>query len=116
MTKLIIWAPRIMAILTALFIGMFALDVFNEGHGFWDTLMGLMIHLIPSFALAVIIAISWRRQLVGAAVFILVAVAYAVSVGSNHPDWVLGISGPLGLTGILYLLGWIKGRKKSEQK
>ena len=36
--QLLFWTPRILGILFALFLSMFALDVFGEGYGFWGTL------------------------------------------------------------------------------
>ena len=42
------WAPRILSIIFAGFISLFALDVFNEGHSFWETLLALAVHLIPT--------------------------------------------------------------------
>ena len=44
--KTILWTPRVLAILYAAFISVFALDVFGEGYGFpvvlWALLMGTL--------------------------------------------------------------------------
>ena len=37
--QLLHWTPRILGILFAGFLGLFALDVFNEGHTFWRTIL-----------------------------------------------------------------------------
>ena len=47
---LVFWTPRFFGVLFALFISMFALDVFGEGRGFWETTLALLMHLIPAFA------------------------------------------------------------------
>jgi len=45
--KALYWAPRIIAILFIVFISLFALDVFIEGYGFWETIVALFMHLVP---------------------------------------------------------------------
>ena len=44
------WTPRILCIVFALFLSLFSLDVFGEGYGFWETLLALLIHLVPGLA------------------------------------------------------------------
>ena len=41
------WSPRILCILFAIFISLFALDVFGEGDGFWEFSLQLVIGLGP---------------------------------------------------------------------
>jgi hypothetical protein len=33
--RMLFWTPRLLSILFAIFISLFALDVFGEGYGFW---------------------------------------------------------------------------------
>jgi hypothetical protein len=47
--KLLTWLPRIPGMLFAVFISLFALDVFSEEKGFLQTLIALLMHLIPTF-------------------------------------------------------------------
>ena len=47
--RLLYWVPRILCILFAAFISLFALDVFGEGYGFWHSVLTLMVHLIPTY-------------------------------------------------------------------
>ena len=82
---------------------MFALDVFSEGYGFGETILALLIHLVPTFIVIISLVIAWRWEWVGAILFIAVAFLFLVSSGGE--SWV--ISGPLFLIGILFLFNWI---------
>ena len=67
--QLLYWAPRVLCIVTAIFISLFALDVFNEGKGFWGRAVALLIHLIPTFLILVVLSVSWRREWIGGVLF-----------------------------------------------
>jgi hypothetical protein len=64
---------------------MFALDIFDMGLGFWGTIVGLFMHLIPSFLLTIAIIIAWRWEWVGAVLFIGWAIWYVIS--ARGFDW-----------------------------
>ena len=95
----LVWAPRVLGIAVALFIGVFALDALSEG------VRAILMHLVPTFVLLVAVLLAWRRPWVGALVFIALAVVYAASVPAR-PDWILVISGPLLAVGLLFLWSW----------
>ena len=57
------WMPRILCLLFAASLSLFALDVFGEHSGFWETLVGLLMHLVPTFAALIVLAVSWRWEL-----------------------------------------------------
>lgn len=97
----LIWAPRVLAIATTLFLSLFALDAFRD-QPLARNLLDFAIHLIPSVLLAAVIAVAWRAPWFGALVFGALGTAYAAAVFENHPNWVLIISGPLFLTALLY--------------
>jgi hypothetical protein len=103
--KLMLWSPRILGILVALFLGLFALDVFEPGKRFGEVLPGFLIHITPSVVLLLIVAVSWRWEWVGGIVFVALATFYAVTQ-SNHVDWILVIAGPLVFVGVLFFLSW----------
>jgi len=116
MKKFIYWSPRILSILFVIFLSLFALDVFGEFSG-WDLVVALFMHLIPSFVLLLVILIAWRRDLVGAFVFIAGGFFYIWVAGLNRPiSWYLAISGPAFLVGILFAINWILNRKKDKLK
>lgn len=107
--QMLYWAPRALCIVFALFISIFALDVFSEAKGFWITLLALLMHLIPTFLLLIVLAVSWRREWIAGILFPLLGVLYVVWAW-NKPfaAWstLLLMAGPLVLTGALFLLNW----------
>ena len=105
--RLLFWTPRVLCIAFALFISLFALDVFSEGYNFWKTVLALMIHLTPTVVIVAVLAVSWRWEWVGGILFILFGAFCIVEVWGRFP-WVtyLVISGPLFLIGVLFLINW----------
>src|SRR5262249_53398337 len=63
--RLLFWTPRVLCLLFAAFISLFALDVFGESRGFWQTALALAMHLIPTFILLAVLALSWRWEWIG---------------------------------------------------
>ena len=102
-TRFFFWTPRVLCILFAVFISVFALDVFSEGYGFGETILALLIHLIPTFLVVIALVIAWRREMVGVILFIALALLYLVS--SRGKGWI--ISGPLFLISGLFLFDWL---------
>jgi hypothetical protein len=104
----IFWTPRIVGILFAVFISLFALDIFSEGYGFWESILALLIHLVPTYLVILALIIAWRWEWVGAILFIALGAFYIIWSWREFP-WVtyLAISGPLFLVGILFLVNWI---------
>ena len=101
------WAPRVLCIVFAAFISMFAMDVFGEGKGVWETTLDLMMHLIPTFVIVGVLVVSWRREWVGGVLFIALGLLYVVWAWGRFPfATYLLIAGPLAVTGILFLLNW----------
>ncbi len=110
--KIIYWLPRILSIGFVLFLSLFSLDVFSEYSG-WNAVLPLLIHLLPSFVLLGAVAISWKRDLIGAIIFFGFAVFYVFAVGFDRPwSWYAGISGPAAVVGIFFFLNWLLKRKK----
>ena len=60
--RTLFWTPRALSILFIAFLSMFALDVFGEGLSFWQTLLALTMHLIPSFILIAALVLAWRWE------------------------------------------------------
>jgi hypothetical protein len=105
--QILYWTPRIAGILFVLFLSLFALDIFELKLGFWGTILGLFMHLIPSIVLTIAIAFAWRREWVGAVLFIGWAVFYIVRFQGF--DWIAYamIAGIPLVIGILFLVDWI---------
>ncbi len=101
------WTPRILGILFAAFIGLFSLDVFETGGGFWAMLGGFLIHNIPTFFLLAALILGWRWEWVGAVGFPCFGIWYlAFMRGFGAGIYILMAGIPM-LVGVLFLVGWI---------
>ena len=112
--KMLFWSPRLLCILFAAFISMFALDVFEDGFKGLETILALAMHMIPTALIVIIIIVSWRWEWVGGILFNGLAVFYIVWAWGKFPFVTyLAISGPAFLIGILFILNW---KYKAELK
>lgn len=103
--RLLYWSPRVLTILFAIFISLFALDVFSEGYNFWETILALLIHLVPTYLVVIALLIAWKWEHIGGIIFILLGVFYIVwTWGKGTFIVYLFMSGPPILIGILFLL------------
>lgn len=68
------WAARLLAVLFALFLSLFALDVFGEYDSLGLTLVALFMHLIPSMLVLAAVAVEWRWPVIGAVAFMLLGI------------------------------------------
>ena len=102
------WTPRVLCILFAGFLSIFAADVFGEHYGFWKTILALVMHLIPTWIILIVLVVSWRREWVGGTLFIALGALYLIwSWGRFHWSAYLAISGPLLLIGVLFWVNWL---------
>lgn len=103
--------PRILTGFYIVFLGLFSLDVFSPGHGFWGTILALLIHLIPSFLLIACLVVAWKRETIGGVLFLIMGVVFTLFFHTyRRPDIFLIISLPLILIGALFV---ISGAKKN---
>lgn len=115
--RFVYWTPRVVSILFILFLAMFSLDIFGNGYSFWETVVGLLMHNIPVFILAILLWISWKHEIVGAVTFILAGLLYIAQMvfnAINNPveaymiSYSFIIAGPAFFIGILFWLNWKK--------
>jgi hypothetical protein len=86
--KALFWAPRVLSIAFIAFLSLFALDVFDGRLGFWQTVLALLIHLIPVFVLIAVLILAWRWEWVGAVLYAAAGLLYIVQVVSgSHSDY-----------------------------
>ena len=117
-----------------MFSSLFGLDVFSEGCDFFQTIIALLLHLVPTFIVVIALVIAWRWEWVGAILFVALALFYLRGVEvwwdmtkppgtrpirvllDNYLVWSWGrfpwityltISGPLFLVGALFLINWV---------
>lgn len=119
--------PRIFAIAFILFISMFALDIFWQWYTFWETVLGLFIHLIPSLFLTIVLILSRKKYpLVGAIGFGVSGIFYTFmciinfirSLGFEAKSWhlliwPLQIALPALIIGRMFFRYW-KLKKKGK--
>lgn len=113
-----VWTPRILSIAFILFLMMFSLDVFEPGLSAGEIALGLFMHNIPALILLAVVVISWKREIVGGIVFIIVGILFTVrmlatmTMNQFELDGLsqLIIAGPAFLIGILFILNWLKKR------
>ncbi len=123
--RALFWAPRALSIVFIAFLGLFAMDVFDQHLGFWQTARALTIHLTPSFVLMAALILAWRPEGLGAALYpgaALLYVIWVVFMPSHLPatarlTWALSIAGPAFLIAGLFLANWLKhGELRIKQR
>lgn len=120
--KILYWAPRVLSMIFIAFLTAFSLDILELNLDVWQTLLGLLMHNIPSIVLTVLLIIAWRVEIVGAVAFVGAGLLYAILMATNvfHSDlpwytalfWSAVISGPAFVIGFLFLINWIRIKKK----
>jgi hypothetical protein len=103
--KILYWFTRILAILSILFMMMFALDEFGGNEPLIRQLMGFLKHNIPVFALILALIIGWKYEIVGGVIFIIVFIALGIlfkSFSGNTSSLI--IIAPFCVVGILLIL------------
>lgn len=114
MKNLLRWAARILAITAILFISIFALDAFEAGKPWREIAVTLFMHLLPSFVLIAALAVAWRVEWLGGALF--VAAGLSPFFLLSNPKWVnLMLGGPFMLAGLLFVASHAL-RKRAEPK
>lgn len=104
------WSTRILSVLVAIFLSLFALDVFNEGYSGSELLVALLMNLIPSFLVLVAVIVAWRNEKWGAIAFALLGLSYIIFAwGKFDLLTYIAISGPLFL--IAGLFAFIASKK-----
>jgi len=104
LTIVLLWTPRVLAMALALFLSMFAMDVFLEGNEFWETSGDFVTHLIPSLCVIAVLAVGWRRDGLAALGFLALAIAYFLAfAGWKHlPESLILTLPPLGISVAFY--------------
>ncbi len=119
MNKTLYWLPRILSIIFILFLAMFSLDIFGNNYTFWETVLGLLMHNIPSIILAILLVVAWKYEWVGGVAFILGGIFYIIILLMNPTfewymlSWSITIAGPAFIIGYLWILNW-KNKKKNK--
>ena len=104
---LLYWLPRALSILFALFISLFALDIFGEGYLFPAVLWALLMHLVPTMLIILTLIVAWHWEWIGTVMFTGLAIFYIIMTAfREHWSAYLAISLPLLVIAILWLAAW----------
>lgn len=106
------WTPRVLAIVLILFLGLFALDVFEEERSIGEILVALFMHLVPNFILLAALLVAWRWKRFGGLLFLGLAV-FSVVFFRNTSTIVtyLITTLPASIIGLLFLLDGFTERR-----
>lgn len=102
--RTLFWTPCLLGIAFALFVSLFALDVFAEGLGFWRTLAALFMHLVPALAIAAALAIAWRYEWAGVLLFPAIGVFFVIIARGPMAKIVFG-GIPFAMA-VMFLVHW----------
>lgn len=103
--KILYWFPRILAILSILFMLMFSLDSFGGDNPPGKQILGFLMHNIPVFVLIIVLVIAWKREIIGGALFIIAFFALGIffkSFSGNTAS--LLIIAPFLVAGAMFIL------------
>ena len=92
--------------------------MFSEDYGFWQTVVALLMHLVPTGIVLFVLEISWRWEWVGAVIFTALGVLYLVMAWGKFPlSAYFTISGPLFLVAGLFFVNWVmRSRHNSDSQ
>lgn len=104
---ILVWAPRLLLILFALFLIPFSFDVVEEGKGATQIGVALFMHNVPSMILGLVVFAAWRREWIGLLSCAVLAVAWVVWAWGRFPlPTYFIMAGPLFLIAALYAVNW----------
>jgi hypothetical protein len=114
-TRRLLWIPRVLAIVSIVFLTLFGLDEFSGDAPFLEELGGFIIHSIPSIILVLILLVSWKKPLIGGSLFILFSIVSTLFFRTyRFPSTFLLLTFPFLLAGLLFVL-FDLAAKKSEK-
>ncbi len=107
--RTLFWAPRILTIIFAAFLSVFALDVFDESRGLAQTAAALLLHLTPTFFIFLVLALAWRREWIATIAFAALGVLYIGWAWGRFPlTTYIVIAGPLFVMAALFYANWLR--------
>jgi hypothetical protein len=125
--KIIHWTPRVICILSILFISLFAADAFKGNDTIWLKIGGFFMHLIPTFVLIALLIIAWKWEYIGGILFTIIGLLTAPFIfmhnyNVNHfpIENCIGIVAiinlPFIIVGILFIISHYMKKKSSSRK
>ncbi len=119
--KLLLWLPRVLALIFAVVLVVFSRDVIVSGANFKDIAVDLFMRNIPALIIIAIIIVSWSYEITGGLAFVLVGFTHMIKSVIDHNQlgmkwyialaWSLLLASPAISIGGLYLVNWFKRPK-----
>ena len=107
-------AGRILGVALALFLSLFALDVFEVEGSFWEKVGGFLVHLTPTWLVLLAVTQSWRWARLTGVLLVGLAGLY-VALFRVPVSAYLMLSSPALASGALFLSGWAAGKRAQLQ-
>lgn len=98
------WTARVLGILFALLVSLFALDVFRVARPFVEMMVALLSHLVPTAIVLIVLLIANRHGFVGGVMFLLIGAAYIFQTLGESWAVALTFGGIPILIGIMFIL------------
>jgi hypothetical protein len=114
MAKFLYYTPRVAGLLMALFIGMFALDVFDMAGSTWEKIGAFLLHAAPALVMLVLLGLAWRWPWVGTLVFGLAALFFLRTVIGRGPYSIGNLLLFVLPTTLVSALFWLNWRWRAE--
>ncbi len=109
--RLLYWSPRCIGVAFAIFVGLFALESFQETAGFWHLALAFAINLVPAYMVVLVLAAAWKWEWMGAVVFAALGVWYSWGMlARHHLSWPIFLAIPLPMLAmaVLFLANWLE--------
>jgi hypothetical protein len=101
---LLTWFPRVLAMLFAGFISIFALDSFEGHHTFFQKMGHFLLHLVPTAAVLAALWLAWYHRILGGLVFMILGMVFTIHFGTwKETGLFLMFSMPLFVTGLGFI-------------
>lgn len=107
------WAPRALAIVFAIFVSLFALDVFSERLPLHELLIALGMHLVPTAILLMLLLMSWKWDWFGVS-FIALALYYYVGLAHRQHFALALVAIAIGLLFLVNLAGALQHQTRAH--
>lgn len=104
-SRILYWIPRVLAIVSSLFMAMFSLDSFGGNESFGMKMLGFLMNNIPVLIVTSILVVAWKWEVAGGILFILAFIAGTIFFHSftGNPGSIVVIA-PFLIIGILFIL------------
>jgi hypothetical protein len=112
-----LWVPRVVVGLIIIFLSLFSSDILDDKITFWEKVLGMIIHNIPSILLALILAFTWKKPLWAGICFTVIGIAMTIFFGHyKRWDYFLVIDFPVLLIALSYFIYVLTLREKDDNK